>query len=114
MATMLWLGWLGLVEVVYVAGVLAQAGLARAAGMRVELVSFGFGPPLVRRGRWQLAAFPLGGFTRIAGLHATAAPVDSDDGAAFGSRPWPLRALVVLGWPIGAELALALFSAVAT
>ena len=104
---------LGVLEALFVAGVLGTAAAAALAGMRVERISFGFGRPLLVRGRWQLCWVPLGGFTRIAGLHATENPVPADDRAAFFARPLPLRLLVTLGWPIGAELFLFAFLAAA-
>jgi regulator of sigma E protease len=72
--------------------------------MRVEVISFGYGPRLLRAGRVQLALFPLGGFVRVAGLHPTERLVDSGDRRAFFNRPWPLRVLVLLGWPVGGLL----------
>jgi len=102
---------IGLVEGLFMVGILAQAGLAALAGMRVELISFGYGPRLARAGRVQLALFPLGGYVRVAGLHPTEATVDSGDRRAFFNRPWPLRALVVLGWPIGVLLLLIVVTA---
>jgi regulator of sigma E protease len=101
---MSWLWVFGTLEIVFVAGVLGQAAVAALAGMRVEVISFGYGPRLVRAGRVQLALFPLGGYIRVAGLHPTETTVDNGDRRAFFNRPWPLRALVVLGWPIGALL----------
>jgi regulator of sigma E protease len=91
-------------EIVFLAGLLGQLAMARLARMRVEVFSFGFGPALARAGRVQLALFPLGGYVRVAGLHPTESTVDTGDRRAFFNRPWPLRALVVLGWPIGALL----------
>ncbi len=101
---MTWLWTICLLEGLFMVGVLAQAGLAALARMRVELISFGYGPRLARAGRVQIAMFPLGGYVRVAGLHPTEATVDSSDRRAFFNRPWPLRALVVLGWPIGVLL----------
>jgi regulator of sigma E protease len=101
---MSWLWLLGTLELLFVAGVLGQAAAAALAGMRVEVISFGYGPRLLRGGRVQLALFPLGGYIRVAGLHPTETTVDNGDRRAFFNRPWPLRALVVVGWPIGALL----------
>ena len=91
-------------ELFWVAGVLGQATIAALCGARVERVSFGFGPRLFRVWRFQVAMFPLGGFVRIAGLHPTEGVVQNDDRRAFFNRPWLVRALIVLGWPIGAQL----------
>jgi regulator of sigma E protease len=99
-----WYWELAVFEIVFLSGVLGQAAMARLAGMRVEVISFGYGPRLARAGRVQLAAFPIGGYVRVAGLHPTESTVDNGDRRAFFNRPWPLRALVVLGWPIGALL----------
>lgn len=99
-----WFWSVVLYEVVFMAGVLGQMAMATVARMRVEVFSFGYGPPLVRAGRVQLALFPLGGYVRVAGLHPTVSTVDGGDRRAFFNRPLPLRALVVLGWPVGALL----------
>jgi regulator of sigma E protease len=99
-----WVWEVAVFEIIFLSGLLGQLAMAKLAGMRVEVLSFGFGPRLVRAGRVQLAAFPLGGFVRVAGLHPTESTVDNGDRRAFFNRPWPLRALVVLGWPIGALL----------
>jgi regulator of sigma E protease len=99
-----WYLELAVFEIVFLSGVLGQAAMARLAGMRVEVISFGYGPRLARAGRVQLAALPIGGYVRVAGLHPTESTVDNGDRRAFFNRPWPLRALVVLGWPIGALL----------
>ncbi len=95
-----------IVELLWVGGILMQAALAALAGMRLEVISFGYGPPLVRTGRVQVALFPLGGYVRIAGLHPTEGIVEHDDRRAFFNRALPLRMLVVLGWPVGAQLML--------
>ncbi len=99
-----WFWIVVLFEVLFMAGVLGQTAMAAVARMRVEVFSFGYGPRLVRAGRVQLALFPLGGYVRVAGLQPTENTVDNGDRRAFFNRPLPLRALVVLGWPVGASL----------
>jgi membrane-associated protease RseP (regulator of RpoE activity) len=92
------------VELFYVTAVLLQAGIAALCGVRVERISFGFGPKLLRLWRFQITWIPLGGYVRLAGLHPTERAVGNDDRRAFFARPLPLRLLTVLGWPIGAQL----------
>lgn len=98
-------------EALFVAGALGRAGFAALAGMRVEAIVFGIGPPLARWRRFQLAAIPLGAFCRVAGFDPCESPVPSDDPRAFHHRPLLLRLLVALGWPIGAQLLVAAFAA---
>lgn len=112
MTPLLWT--LAFAQALFVCGVLAQAGLAALCGMRVEVISFGYGRPLMRAGRWQIASFPLGGFVRVAGLRGTEAPVDSGDARAFFNRNFVGRVLVVLGWSLGAQVALLGFNVVLT
>lgn len=59
-----WFWELAVLEIVLVCGILGHAAMARLAGMRVEVFSFGYGPRLVRVGRVQLALFPLGAYVR--------------------------------------------------
>jgi hypothetical protein len=95
---------LAVVEATFVTGVLAKAALAALCGMRVERVAFGLGRPLWRGRLFEIRVFPLLGSARIAGLDPTDSPVAAGDPRAFGNRPLPLRLLVTLGWPIGAQL----------
>src|ERR671922_1863506 len=50
--------------------------VARAVGMRPRKFYLGFGPPLVRTNRggveYGIAAFPLGGYVKIPGMHRPA------------------------------------------
>jgi regulator of sigma E protease len=78
--------------------------VARWTGMRVEIFSLGFGPPLLqfRHGDtvYQIAAVPLGGFVKPAGEDPKS---DEDIARAkpdeFMGRPWWARALVLLAGP---------------
>lgn len=101
---------LAIFDVLFVAGALGRAGLAALAGMRVEAIVFGVGPPLARWRRFQLAAIPLGAFCRVAGFDPCESPVSTDDPRAFHHRPLLLRLLVALGWPIGAQVLVAAFA----
>ncbi len=75
---------------------------ARAAGMRVERFSVGFGPVVLafRRGETEFAisALPLGGYVKISGM----SPGDEDragDPALFSSQPAWRRFAVILAGP---------------
>ncbi|MFH1259524.1 MAG: RIP metalloprotease RseP [Elusimicrobiota bacterium] len=88
--------------------------VARKLGVKVEKFSLGFGPEIFgwTRGhtRYSLAAFPLGGFVKMAGE-------DMDDlkgePGEFFSQAWHKRILIVLAGPVmNCLLAIFLFSAV--
>ena len=76
---------------------------ARAAGMRVERFSVGFGPVLLsfRRGETEFAisAIPLGGYVAVAGTSATAT-VDPADAGAYANKPAWKRFAFVLAGPV--------------
>jgi regulator of sigma E protease len=76
---------------------------ARAAGMRVERFSFGFGPVLlsVRRGDtlFAVSAIPIGGYVAVAGAGA-AAEVDPADAGAYANKPAWKRFVFVLAGPV--------------
>ncbi len=76
---------------------------ARAAGMRVERFSVGFGPVLfsVRRGDTEFAfsAIPLGGYVAVAGTSA-ADKVDPEDEGAYANKPAWRRFVFVLAGPV--------------
>lgn len=76
---------------------------ARAAGMRVERFSFGFGPVLLsfRRGDtlFALSAIPIGGYVSVAGA-GTAAEVDPADQGAYANKPAWRRFVFVLAGPV--------------
>jgi len=85
--------------------VLHEAGhmwAARAAGMRVERFSVGFGPVIfsTRRGEteYAISALPLGGYVRIAGMSAEDGTAAGDP-AAFTAKPLWRRALVLFAGP---------------
>ncbi len=90
---------LGVVILVHEAG---HFLVALACRMRVEVFSIGFGPALLawhgKRTEYRLAALPLGGYVRIAGM----TPGDGtpeDDPASFSNRPAWQRFLVILAGP---------------
>jgi regulator of sigma E protease len=77
--------------------------VARKSGMRVERFSVGFGPTLLHKQVgdtiYQVAAVPLGGFVKIAGMD----PQDElapDDPGSYESKPTWKRAAVVAAGPI--------------
>ncbi len=76
---------------------------ARAAGMRVERFSFGFGPVLLsfRRGEtlFALSAIPIGGYVAVAGA-GTAAEVDPADAGAYANKSAWRRFVFVLAGPV--------------
>lgn len=76
---------------------------ARAAGMRVERFSFGFGPVLLsfRRGDtvFALSAVPLGGYVAVAGA-GSAAEVDPADQGAYANKSAWRRFVFVLAGPV--------------
>jgi regulator of sigma E protease len=90
---------LGLVVLVHELG---HFLMARACGVPVDRFSIGFGPKLlgIRRGRTEyvLAAFPLGGYVKMAGEEAL------EEGSAPGpdtflGHPWWHRVLIALAGP---------------
>ena len=62
---------------------------ARAVGMRPRKFYLGFGPPLVKTVRngveYGIAAFPLGGYVKIPGMHRPAAGRPAQDAEARGA-----------------------------
>jgi regulator of sigma E protease len=76
---------------------------ARAAGMRVERFSVGFGPVVLstKRGdtEFALSAVPLGGYVAVAGT-AAAEHVDPADGGAYANKPAWKRFMFVLAGPV--------------
>jgi len=76
---------------------------ARAAGMRVERFSVGFGPVVLstKRGdtEFAISAIPLGGYVAVAGTSA-AANVDPDDAGAYANKPTWKRFMFVLAGPV--------------
>jgi regulator of sigma E protease len=101
--------------------VLHEAGhmwAARAAGMRVERFSVGFGPVIfsTRRGdtEYAVSALPLGGYVRIAGMSAEDGTPEGDP-ASFATKPLWRRALVLFAGPganyLGAVLLAVLMAA---
>jgi regulator of sigma E protease len=76
---------------------------ARAAGMRVERFSVGFGPVLLssRRGdtEFAISAIPLGGYVAVAGTSA-AEKVDPADQGAYANKPAWRRFVFVLAGPL--------------
>ena len=79
---------------------------ARMLGIRVSRYSVGFGPTVfeVTRGQttYALAAIPLGGFTRVAGMDP--AEPDADRADSYASRPVWQRLWVVVAGPLMNEL----------
>ncbi len=75
---------------------------ARLLGMKVDKLSFGFGPPLfaLKRGTLQLSlgAIPLGGYVRIRGMNPHEEVGAEDTGAFYAHPPWH-RVLVLLAGP---------------
>jgi regulator of sigma E protease len=101
-------------RVIYVVVILAFAAMiivhefghflgARALGMRVEKFSIGFGPTLwsAQRGDtvFQVAAFPLGGFVRVAGMSPEDEVQPGDLGSYANHAAWR-RFLVIAAGPI--------------
>ncbi len=76
---------------------------ARAAGMRVERFSFGFGPVILsfRRGDtlFALSAIPIGGYVSVAGASAGAGVDPADEGAYANKSAWR-RFVFVLAGPV--------------
>jgi regulator of sigma E protease len=76
---------------------------ARAAGMRVERFSFGFGPVLLsfRRGEtlFALSAVPIGGYVAVAGA-GSSAEVNPADGGAYANKSAWRRFVFVLAGPV--------------
>lgn len=79
---------------------------ARMLGIRVSRYSVGFGPTVfeIKRGEttYALAALPLGGFTRVAGMDP--ADPDADHPDSYASRPVWQRMWVVVAGPLMNEL----------
>ncbi len=75
--------------------------LARAAGMRVEKFSVGFGPVILRwkKGEttYQIALFPLGGFVQIAGMNPNEKLPEGDPGSYMNKPLWARFATIFAG-----------------
>jgi regulator of sigma E protease len=85
---------------------------AKSVGVRVNAFALGMGPRLLhfKRGEteYSLRAFPIGGFCAMEGEDES-----SDDPRAFGSKPLPAKALVLLaGSLMNVLLAVLILSAV--
>ncbi|MDQ7083328.1 MAG: RIP metalloprotease RseP [Aquificota bacterium] len=85
---------------------------ARIFGVKVEVFSVGFGPPLVTKKVgdtvYQIAAIPLGGFVKLYGENER-----TDDPQAFSSKPPWQRILIALAGPLfNFLLTIVLFTAV--
>ena len=84
--------------------------VAKLSGMRVDRFSIGFGPTLLSRQvgetEWAVAAFPIGGYVKIAGMDPTEEV--GDDPRAYQNRPAWQRFLVVIAGPV-ANYLLAVF-----
>ncbi|MBC8329029.1 MAG: RIP metalloprotease RseP [Planctomycetes bacterium] len=94
LATLLTVFGIGLVLFVHEAGHFLAA---RAAGVRVEVFSLGFGPRLFgwRRGEtdYRLSLLPLGGYVRMAGEEQTRPPLRDE----LGAQPPGWRFLIFSG-----------------
>ncbi|MBI2343134.1 MAG: RIP metalloprotease RseP [Deltaproteobacteria bacterium] len=77
--------------------------MARAAGVRVETFSIGFGRTVVSRERgattYKIGWLPLGGYVKMAG-EDPAEPAAANDPGAYASKPVRKRLLIVLAGPI--------------
>ncbi len=87
---------------------------AKLAGMRVDRFSIGFGPTLLSKQvgetEWTVAALPIGGYVKIAGMDPTEDV--GDDPRAYHNRPAWQRFLVVVAGPLANYvLAAAVFAA---
>lgn len=73
--------------------------VARRVGVPVEVFSIGFGPPLFKKKvgetTYQVAAFPLGGFVKLAGMDD-----DYNHPQGFNTKPWYQRLLVIAAGPL--------------
>jgi regulator of sigma E protease len=85
---------------------------AKLLDVKVLRFSIGYGRPLVRaklgETEYQIAAFPIGGYTRILGIESAGDTVDTpraDVGRSFASRPLWQRLVIVFAGP-AANLAL--------
>lgn len=78
---------------------LGHFAVAKFFDIRVHEFSLGFGPGLIGfdRGetRYNVRAFPLGGFVRMAGMDAS----EPDDPRGFNSKPIYARALTIFAGP---------------
>jgi regulator of sigma E protease len=79
--------------------------LAKLQGMRVEVFSIGFGPPLIKLKRsgtdYQIAAFLLGGYVKLAGeIPETDEQIVNPQPDEFMAKPWWRRALVIIAGPV--------------
>jgi len=116
---------LAMISVLVIAHEWGHFIVARIFKIRVDDFSVGFGPRILRVGKlgateYNIRAFPLGGFVKIAGMSADEAPLikardsitgatpmetaeapsDQHDKELFSSRPIWQRSLVILGGPV--------------
>ncbi len=79
---------------------------ARAAGVRVERFSLGFGPKIltIKRGdtEYALSIIPLGGYVKMAGTDTSEHATPEDPGPdTFPGKPIGARAFIVAAGPVG-------------
>ena len=90
---------------------------AKWAGMRADRFQVGFGPPILRLGRWNetefsIGPFPLGGFVAIHGMEPKDYPPEE---RAFVDQPLSKRMITIAAGPfMSIVLALVLFMVVGT
>ncbi|WP_456402086.1 RIP metalloprotease RseP [Persephonella sp.] len=96
---------------------------ARLFGVRVEVFSIGFGPPLIKwKGKetvYQIAVIPLGGYVKMYGEDSMTEPVQGevdkkafDDPRSFHSKPRWQKILIAFAGPLfNIVLAIVLFAA---
>ncbi|WP_457640602.1 RIP metalloprotease RseP [Persephonella sp.] len=96
---------------------------ARLFGVRVEVFSIGFGPPLIKwRGKetvYQIAAIPLGGYVKMYGEDSMTEPVQGEvdkkafeDPRSFHAKPRWQKILIAFAGPLfNIVLAVILFAA---
>ena len=77
--------------------------VAKAFGVKVEVFSVGFGPPLVQK-RWgetvyQIALLPLGGYVKLYGESEDNEETRKDPRSFYAKPPWQ-RILIAFGGPL--------------